>query len=170
MSSFQRYTAALVLAALAWPLAAATDRQASPSSKVVLWQPGDPGDRMFLRGRVLGASGRPLAGAVLQLRQADGTGSYHDYRYKAVLETAEDGSFSISTVLPGQYWGEKHIHVGVSHKGYEPMVTRILFKGDPNLESGGDYEHVILLEEVHKDGEKVLVGGVEFVLTPAGGN
>jgi hypothetical protein len=29
---------------------------------------------------------------------------------------------------------------------------------------------VILLEEVHKDGEKVLVGGVEFVLTPAGGN
>ncbi len=170
MSSFKCCTIALVLAALAWPLAAATDREASPSSKVVLWQPGDPGDRLFLRGRVLGASGRPLAGAVLRLRQADGTGSYHEYRYKAVLETAEDGSFSVSTVLPGQYWGEKHIHVSVSHQGYEQLVTRILFKGDPNLESGSYYEHVILLEEVHKDGEKVLVGGVEFVLTPAGGN
>lgn len=141
----------------------------TPAS-VVLWQPGDPGERLFLRGRVVDPSGHPLAGATVALRQADGNGDYHDVRYRATLQTAKDGSFSVSTVLPGQYWGAKHIHVLVRHDAYGDLVTRILFKGDPHLDEARDADFAILLEEVHKDGEKMLVGGVELIVPPKVGN
>lgn len=165
---------ALLLLALSLNAQAATEPSAgsgaagapATSASVVLWQPGDPGERLFLRGRVVDSAGRPLAGAQLALRQADGNGQYHDVRYRATLETAKDGTFSVSTVLPGQYWGAKHIHLLVRHENHGELVTRILFKGDPHLNGARDEDFAILLEEVHKDGEKVLVGGVELVLPP----
>jgi protocatechuate 3,4-dioxygenase beta subunit len=148
---------------------AAAGATKTPAS-VVLWQPGDPGERLFLRGRVLDPSGRPLAGALVALRQADGNGNYHDVRYRAMLQTAKDGSFSVSTVLPGQYWGAKHIHVLVRHESHGQLVTRILFKGDPHMNEAREGDFAILLEEVNKDGEKILVGGVELVLPSNAGN
>lgn len=176
-------TAAVVLALL-WPqtllsqAAADTATSAGPAPgassdagvRVTFWRPGDPGERLFLRARVIASNGRPLPGAVVQLRQADGTGSYRPDRYRGRLETGADGSFSLATVVPGQYWGERHIHVAVSRDGYQPLVTRILFKGDPNLVGGGGDDHVILLEESHREGERVLIGGVEFVLHATGRN
>lgn len=170
----------LVLLVLALPLATNAASELSTGTdaagtygipaSIVLWQPGDPGERLFLRGRVVDPGGRPLAGAMVALRQADGNGNYHDARYRATLETAKDGSFSVSTVLPGQYWGAKHIHVLVRHDAYGDLVTRILFKGDPHLDQARDADFAILLEEVHKDGEKVLVGGVELILPAKVGN
>lgn len=172
-------TAAMLLALL-WPHSvfsqSATDAgppagaAADAAVNVSLWRPGDPGERLFLRARVIDRNGRPLPGAMVRLRQTDGTGSYRPDRYRASFRAGADGSFNLSTVLPGQYWGEKHIHVGVSHAGYEPLETRVLFKGDPNLVGSGGHDHVILLEEVHRDGERVLIGGVEFVLDASGGN
>ncbi|HSS64619.1 MAG TPA: hypothetical protein VLS27_09300 [Gammaproteobacteria bacterium] len=161
----------LCLLALPQALSAATEPGAygTPAS-VVLWQPGDPGERLFLRGRVVGPGGQPLAGALVALRQADGNGEYHDVRYRATLQTAKDGTFSVSTVLPGQYWGAKHIHLLVRHESHGQLVTRILFKGDPHLNEARDGDFAILLEEVRKDGEKILVGGVELVLPPNVGN
>ena len=180
MHGMTRATSALVLAVLALPLLARAATEASSGTgaagpptipaSVVLWQPGDPGERLFLRGRVVDPGGRPLAGAVVFLRQADGNGNYHDLRYRATLETAKDGTFSVSTVLPGQYWGAKHIHVRVRHEAYGDLVTRILFKGDPHLDAARDADFAILLEEVHKDGVKMLVGGVELILPPRVGN
>jgi len=119
---------------------------------------------------VVDPHGRPLAGAIVALRQADGNGSYQDVRYRATLQTAKDGTFSVSTVLPGQYWGAKHIHLTVRHDSYGQLVARILFKGDPHLNEARDGDFVILLEEVHKDGEKILVGGVELILPSSVGN
>lgn len=36
-----------------------------------LWRPGDPGERLFLRGRVLDVRGEPVAGALIELWHAD---------------------------------------------------------------------------------------------------
>lgn len=141
-----------------------------PPASVVLWQPGDPGERLFLRGRVVDPEGRPLAGVRVSLRQADGNGNYHDIRYRATLETSDDGTFNVSTVLPGQYWGPKHIHLLAVHERHGQLVTRILFKGDPYVDQARPGDFAILLEEVHKDGEKILMGGVELVLPPRVGN
>jgi protocatechuate 3,4-dioxygenase beta subunit len=147
-----------------------TDGVYGVPTSAVLWQPGDAGERLFLRGRVVDPEGRPLADALVALRQADGNGEYHDVRYRATLRTAKDGTFSVSTVLPGQYWGAKHIHLMVQHDAHGQLATRILFKGDPHLNEAGDGDFIILLEEVHKDGEKVLVGGVELILPSSVGN
>ncbi len=180
MNAVKRSILASVVCLLAMPQAAPAATEPSAGSdapgahgtpaSVVLWQPGDPGERLFLRGRVVDRVGRPLAGALVALRQADGNGHYHDIRYRATLQTASDGTFSVSTVLPGQYWGAKHIHLLVRHESHGQLVTRILFKGDPHLNEAREGDFAILLEEVHKDGEKFLVGGVELVLPSNVGN
>lgn len=179
MDAVKRCIFALIVCIPALPQAAlaATEPSAAGApgdyqtpNSVVLWQPGDPGERLFLRGRVVDQGGRPLAGAMVALRQADGNGEYHDIRYRATLQTAKDGTFSVSTVLPGQYWGAKHIHLLVRHESHGQMVTRILFKGDPHLNEARDGDFAILLEEVHKNGEKLLVGGVELILPSSVGN
>ncbi len=134
-----------------------------------LWQPGDPGQRLHLRGRVLSTSGEPLAGALVELWQMDGAGSYHDDRYRARLQTGDKGEFAIATALPGAGFWARHIHVVVSHPSHQRLVSRILFKGDPNLSSGVDDALAIVLEEVRDKDETVLFGGVELVLRPAAG-
>ena len=157
----------LFLALLAaFPAAAQT---ADNPNTAMLWQPGDPGERLFLRGRVVTGGGQPVGGATVYLRQADGTGVYTD-RYQTRLETAADGSFSIATVLPGQYRGVKHIHMAAVHDAYPMLQTRVVFKGDPNLTRAGARDLVVLLEEVRQDGETVLVGDLELVLPTAGGD
>jgi protocatechuate 3,4-dioxygenase beta subunit len=174
-------TACLIAAPLFAALAAQQPREPTPQTSLGpeyqpdspnatrLWQQGDPGQRLHLQGRVLATSGRPVAGAQVQMWQADGAGEYHDRRYRAALETGADGGFRLTTALPGQYWGAKHIHVVVTHPGHQPLQTRILFKGDPHVNEAAYGDLAILLEEVHKDDETVLVGGVEFVMQPIAG-
>lgn len=168
----------LVALACAPAVAAAAEPQAAPASMMqaakrpgtaVLWQPGDPGERLFLRGRVLGSNGRPLGGAVVHLWHADYTGTYRELRYRTRLETAEDAAFSVATILPGRYWGPKHVHVVVDHGGYQRLNTRVVFKGDSHLHQAHPQDIAILLEEVHRDGDKVLVGGVELALPATSG-
>lgn len=161
-----------VLAALLLPLSATAasgspdaTRAVTRTSSVVLWQPGDPGEKLFLKGRVMDTSGRPLSGAAVALRQTDGNGNYNEFRYRATLKASLHGTFSISTVLPGQYWGPKHIHFRVEHEGHHALYVRVLFKGDPHLDEARDGDFAIPLEEVHKDGERIFVGEVELILS-----
>jgi len=148
---------------------AGPEYQPDSASTTELWQPGDAGERLNLKGRVLSTAGKPLAGATVELWQADGTGSYRSVRYRATLPTAADGTFRVKAVVPGQRAWKKHIHVRVSHAGHEPLATQILFKGDPHLNEAQDGDLAILLEQVKIGAETVMVGGVEFVLRPAGG-
>lgn len=141
--------------------------QAGPGP-VRLWREGDPGTRMFLRARVLGGDGEPLPDVQVQLWQADGNGDYQPDRYRAQITTGPRGGFSLDTVLPGQYHGTKHIHLILSREGRATLTRRILFRGDPNLRPGDESE-AIVLEEVNRDGERVLVGEVEMVMTASGG-
>ena len=72
-------------------------------------------------------------------------------------------------MLPGQYWGAKHIHVAVRHPGYVDLTTRILFRGDPNIDET-ENDLAIALEEIRANDETMLAGGVELVLEPVSGN
>ena len=147
----------------------AASAQLAESSIAKLWRPGDPGTRLELRGRVLGGSGQPIEGAEIHLRQADGTGTYQAERYRAVLYSGKGGAFAIRSVLPGQYYGAKHIHVLVKHDAHAPLNTRILFRGDPNIDAGEE-DLAIALEEVKRDDETVLVGNVELLMRGAPSN
>lgn len=133
------------------------------------WRQGDPGQPMNIVGQVRGTDGKPIAGATLQIWQADGSGEYQEDRYRGILVSAADGSYRLSTVLPGQYFGVKHIHMVVTHRNYEPLDTRILFKGDPNLDAYAQSEHAIHLEEALVKDKTMLFGRFDVVLRPLGG-
>lgn len=143
---------------------------AEDAATAVLRQPGDPGDRLFLTGRVVDANGRSLAGAVVHIRHTDNSGTYRADRFRARLETAGDGTFKVDTILPGTYRGPRHIHIDVRHDGYRALATRIVFMGDPDLDRARASDLAILLEEASMDGNRVLVGDVEVVLGAGSGN
>lgn len=148
-----------------------TAREAgSPQSTAQLWQPGDPGQKLFIRGRVTDSGGAPLAGVVVSLRQTDGNGEYHPERYRATLRTDEQGSYQLRTVLPGQEYGFRHIHISFSHNEYASLATEIVFKGDPNLDPVAAQELAIPLETAVLGDDEVLLGQFQVVLTPVGEN
>jgi protocatechuate 3,4-dioxygenase beta subunit len=135
----------------------------SSSLKLDMWRPGDPGQRLLMRGRVSSASGAPVANATIYVRQADGTATYSE-QYQGSLQTEADGSYAFGTVLPGQYSSTKHIHLVISHADYSDVHTEIRFKGDPNLAGGAYDDNAIVTEEATIDGARVLLGEFNIVL------
>lgn len=149
-------------------LAASAGEALSPTT-LNLWRPGDPGQPIRISGWVRGTNGKPIPGATVFIRQADGTGVYTP-DYQASLKTDKDGSYRFSTVLPGQYYGVKHIHIGAVHDGYEYLETEIVFKGDPNLDPESASKRAIHLEEATVKDKTVLFGRFDMTLRPIGSN
>ena len=131
-----------------------------------LWEPGQSGERLQLRGRVLNAVGAPVADAVVELWHTDALGDYPPLR--ASILTRQNGSFGITTVLPGHNQGyrARHIHFVITHPTHRQLITRIFFKGDENIEEAPFPELAVFLEEGYIDGQPVLYADVEFVLIP----
>ncbi|MFT5658169.1 MAG: protocatechuate 3,4-dioxygenase beta subunit [Gammaproteobacteria bacterium] len=69
-------------------------------------------------------------------------------------------------MLPGGYSGNKHVHIGVNQTGYGYFDTEIFFKGDANLDEVNDSPNAIFLEEATVNGEAILFGRFDIVLTP----
>ena len=96
------------------------------------------GQILVVSGRVLGTPDcAPLAGALVEVWQADSRGDYTQVGAKqddagcllrATLKTGADGRYMFRTVLPGEYPGRpRHIHYRVSAKGYATLVTQLYF-------------------------------------------
>ena len=129
-----------------------------------LWRDGDPGDRLMLRGHVLDVNGSPIAGAVVNIWQADGAGSYHADAYRGKVSTDETGQYAFRTAVPASYYGVRHIHMQVTHEAFETLDTRVEFKDDPALE-GQSRDHAIVLEETRVQDFPVYVGDYDVVMT-----
>lgn len=130
-----------------------------------LWQPGDAGQRMNIRGRVTSLDGTPLSGIAVSIRQADGNGDYTE-RYRTTLHTDQKGRYQFGSVVPGNYIGVRHVHIGVYQNGYQYFDSQILFKGDPNLDGLSEADSAIFLEESTVNGETILFGRFDIVLVP----
>ncbi|MCP5152834.1 MAG: carboxypeptidase regulatory-like domain-containing protein [Ectothiorhodospiraceae bacterium] len=136
--------------------------QTERESELTLWRDGDAGEALEIRGRVVDPSGRGIAGAMLSVRQADGTGVYSS-QYRGQLRTDASGHYVLRTAMPGNYMGVRHIHVDVEGDGFAPISTQILFRGDPNLEpdaQGG----AIVLERTNVEGRDLLTGRFDIKL------
>ena len=95
-------------------------------------------ERLVITGRVLGMPDcKPLAGAMVEVWQADTRGDYSQVGAKpddagcllraSVLADAE-GRYAFTTILPGEYPGRPlHIHYRVSHKAHATLVTQLYF-------------------------------------------
>jgi protocatechuate 3,4-dioxygenase beta subunit len=146
---------------------AASATEVTPPTTLNLWRQGDPGQPVRISGWVRATNGEPVPGATVYIRQADGTGNYTP-AYQGTLRTDKDGRYRLSTVVPGQYYGVKHIHIGAVHDGYEYFETEIFFKGDPNLDPQSDSTFAIHLEEATVNDKTVLFGRFDMTLRPIG--
>ncbi len=115
--------------------------------------PGEPlGERIIVTGRVLDDAGRPVAGQLVEIWQANASGRYRHQRdqHPAPLDpnfvgagrclTGPDGSYRFLTVKPGPYpwrnhhnaWRPAHIHFSVFGTAFtQRLVTQMYFPGDP---------------------------------------
>ena len=115
--------------------------------------PGEPlGERIVVHGRVVDTDGRPLAGTLVELWQANAAGRYrHDGdNHPAPLDpnftgtgrclTDAGGRYRFVTVKPGAYpwqnhpnaWRPAHIHFSVFGRAFaDRLVTQMYFPGDP---------------------------------------
>ena len=125
---------------------------------------GEPiGERVIVTGRVLDESGRPVAGQLIEIWQANACGRYHHDidRHAAPLDpnftgagrclTDDGGHFRFVTVKPGAYpwknhakaWRPAHIHFSVFGTSFaERLVTQMYFPGDPLLALDPIYQSI----------------------------
>ncbi|CAM5336846.1 hypothetical protein SCALM49S_01644 [Streptomyces californicus] len=96
--------------------------------------PSTPGIPLTVSGYVFGRSCRPISGALLDFWQADTNGSYDmaQFNFRGHQYTAADGSFSLTTIVPGLYPGRtRHIHVKAQAPGGRILTTQLYFPNEP---------------------------------------
>jgi protocatechuate 3,4-dioxygenase, beta subunit len=108
------------------------------------------GEVIVVQGRVLDEACRPIAGALVEIWQANTHGRYDhekdagnprpldpNFQSWAEMPTDAEGRFRFTTIKPGSYpvgddgWiRPPHIHFRVSRRGYHELVTQMSFAGD----------------------------------------
>jgi protocatechuate 3,4-dioxygenase beta subunit len=152
--------ASLLLPQLARAACVATQRDAlgpfyvkdAPAQSDLCSAAGENG-RLAVSGRILGAPDcKPLAGAVVEVWQADAKGEYSQVSrgrkddprcwLRATLTAGAGGRYAFRSVLAGEYPGRpSHLHYRVSMHGYRTLVTQLYF----NPERGVDAARVAKL-------------------------
>lgn len=121
----------------------------------------EPGDVLIVSGTVRTAGGAPLAGALVDMWQADAAGNYSnvqttppEYNLRGKMTTGESGEFEVRTILPPSYhlprggpmeellnaagwhdWRPGHLHFIISADGCRPLTTQLYFEGDQWLDA-----------------------------------
>ncbi len=110
------------------------------------------GTILYLSGHVLTGDGKPVAGASVEIWQANAAGRYahpndtssvpldENFHGFAVTTTDTEGRYAFKTVRPAAYavapghWRPAHIHFSVTGE-LERLVTQMYFKGEPHNDS-----------------------------------
>lgn len=135
------------------------DDVAWTDNPVQLASPVEQGQRIELRGRVLGIDGAPIAGATFIVWQTNHQGQYENEdpqqppdNFRARFRTLDDGSYAVHTILPGPYEignahggvgtllaslgrhrkRAAHLHYRVLAEGFEPLTSQLYFEGQPD--------------------------------------
>ena len=108
------------------------------------------GDVIYVRGRVLDGECRPIAGALVEIWQANTHGRYDhekdagnprpldpNFQSWGEMVTDAEGRFRFKTIKPGAYPADDsgwvrppHIHFRISRRGYHELVTQMYFEGE----------------------------------------
>lgn len=127
--------------------------------------PGTPGSRFLLRGRVLSTAGKPLPQAVVDLWNVQNSGVYDfaGYNLRGRQLTAKDGRFEFLTIEAIPYSGRTaHFHFKVSAPGYDPLTTELYLPGLSQNRRDSSFRDSNVLQTVDEAG--IRKGMYEFYL------
>ncbi|GAA4382577.1 catechol 1,2-dioxygenase [Tsukamurella soli] len=155
----------------------------------------EPGVPLLFSGQVRTLEGTPLAGAKIELWQADAHGFYSqfapglpEWNLRGCFTADDEGRFAISTIRPAPYmiptdgacgklvsaagwhpWRPAHLHLKVSAPGHDLLTAQLYFPGDPH--NGDDVAdavkpELILSPQPAVDGDGEVVV-YDFVLDPS---
>ncbi|GIH96055.1 carbohydrate-binding protein [Planobispora siamensis] len=131
---------------------------------------GVSGVRLVVTGHVFDRACRPLDRVLMDFWQADAMGAYDNtgYRLRGHLYTGADGSYRLTTVVPGLYPGRtRHIHVKLQAPGQPRILTtQLYFPGEPRNSTDTIYDPSLLMN-VRTVGSG-REGTFDFVLDVAG--
>jgi protocatechuate 3,4-dioxygenase beta subunit len=108
------------------------------------------GELLLLAGTVMDQSGRPLAGARVEIWQCNAFGRYHhpgdsssapldpDFQGWGEFVTGANGDYRFRTIKPVPYPGRTpHIHFRISGRAVPELVTQMYIEGEPGNERDG---------------------------------
>jgi len=122
---------------------------------------GAKGEPCFVRGKVCNLQGEPIAGAEVEVWQADAQGFYDVQRQdldahqaRGVLHSDAEGSFHFKSIVAEPYpiphdgpvgkmleklgrhpWRPAHLHFMITAPGYERLITHVFREGGDYLDS-----------------------------------
>lgn len=132
-----------------------------------LTEPGMAGTALVVTGRVLDTACRPVAAALIDVWHCDDEGVYDNdgYRLRGHQFSAADGSYRLTTILPGTYPGRtRHIHVRVQAPNGPLLTTQLYFPGERDNARDGIYDaalEVTLADDAPDGGRRAAF---DFVL------
>jgi len=149
---------------------------------------GVDGEPLVVHGTVRDLDGRPVAGAVLDVWQADAEGAYEaqldvdEARLRGTYRSQDDGGYCVRTIAPKGYtipmdgtvgdligrteiseYRPAHVHFMVKAAGFEPLITHLFQEGAPYLDTDvvfGTRQQLVVRFERHEGG--VTPAGVEL--------
>lgn len=128
----------------------ATYRSGAPA-RTSLVEPGMTGTRLTLSGTVSGVSCGRVAGARVEIWQADDRGAYDTsgFRLRGHQRTDATGAFRFQTIVPGAPTGRaRHIGLRVVVDGKTDVSTVLFFPDDPNNHRDPRFRKELLLTMV----------------------
>ena len=112
------------------------------------------GKILDVSGRVLDRSGKPRAGAKVEIWQCDAYGQYHhvgepegsgdpNFQGFGTALTDAEGRYSFRTIKPVPYPGRTpHIHFNVLEGGKRRLTSQMFIEGEPGNARDGLYRHL----------------------------
>lgn len=156
-------------------------------------KPGTPGDPCHVWGRILGADGKPLAGASVDVWEGAGDGFYdvqkdQGVNLRARFRTGADGRYDFHCVRPVSYpvpndgpvgkllvatgrhpMRPGHLHFMIQAPGHATLVTHLFTKGDKYLDSDAVFGvKESLIVDFRKGASGEYEASYDFVLKAAG--
>ena len=139
-------------------------KTASPR-RASLRDPGMPGTKLVVGGRVLSTACKPIVGALIDVWHADARGEYDNRGFTLRGHEFADGAgrYEFETIVPGLYPGRtRHIHVKVQAPGQPVLTTQLYFPGEPQNRRDGLFEQALLLSA--EDASDGKAARFDFVL------